>query len=564
MPEWNGLDRFTRGLPFALRRLHKSLGFAAAAILVLAAGTGATIALATAQNPDGTWEGEIEDPRRPTVVTADFAARTASLNGGTPLALSRRNVSTGDDAIEFEVAVGPQTTFRFAGVRTEVRIKGLVDIGSRRIPFWFERLPKVAASPDRATAWREDLDAVLTRFLRYDRSFTEGGRAAARARLEKLKASVGQRRDAEILVELARTVAMSGNAHTRMYLVRNRTEVRRWPIRVWWFRDELRVVRAASENADLLGCRVIRIGGLSASAAFGRVRDIKPGNASWQRYMSSYFLSSPDILFGAGVIDDPERAAITVTCGSATRRVELLPLPLRKTSTPVEAWWDLVPSYPFPDRVFRSALAAEHAPRYLRQGERNYWFEYVPELATIYFQFNRAQQISTNPVSEFTERMARAIDEQPVKALVVDVRFNTGGDAGIGSPPVEKLAAKLRGIPVFVLTGRATFSAGIIHAAQWKQFASATVIGERVGDDLDFWAEGGNLVLPHSLLTVHYANAFHAYSQREYPRFRPYFGDLNVASLEPEVVVEPSWADYASGRDPVFEAAAARIWRGAR
>jgi hypothetical protein len=90
------------------------------------------------------------------------------------------------------------------------------------------------------------------------------------------------------------------------------------------------------------------------------------------------------------------------------------------------------------------------------------------------------------------------------------------------------------------------------------------LIGEPVGDDLDFWAEGGNLVLPHAQLTVHYANAFHAYSQREYPRFRPYFADLNVASLEPEVVVEPSWADYASGRDPVFETAAARIRRGAR
>jgi C-terminal processing protease CtpA/Prc len=44
-----------------------------------------------------------------------------------------------------------------------------------------------------------------------------------------------------------------------------------------------------------------------------------------------------------------------------------------------------------------------------------------------------------------------------VKALVVDVRFNTGGDAGVGTRLVEKLAAKLHGIPVYVLTGRTTF-----------------------------------------------------------------------------------------------------------
>jgi len=507
MSERNGLGRFTRDLRLAWRGWHKGGGFAAAAILVICAG--AHTALATAQDSVGMWEGEIEDPRRPIVVTADFAAKTASLNGGTPLVLSRRNVSTDNNGIEFEIAVGPKTTFRFVGIRTDVRIKGLVDIGSRRIPFWLERLPKIAAQADRTTAWRQDIDAVLTRFLRYDRSFDESKRAAARGRLEKLKASLSQRRDSEIVVELARTVAMSANAHTRLYLVRNRTEVRRLPIRVWWFRDELRVVRATSEHGDLLGCRVIRIGNLSASAAYRRVRDIDAGNTSWQRYISSYFLSSPDILFGAGVIDDPERVLMTIACGGATREVVLSPLPLRRTAIPTEAWWDLVPSYPFPDPVFRSALAADRAPRYLRHGDQNYWFEYVPELAAIYFQFNRAQQISTNPVSDFTERIARAIDEHPVKALVVDVRFNTGGDAGVGTPLVEKLAAKLHGIPVYVLTGRTTFSAGIIHAAQWKQFAGATLIGEPVGDDLDFWAEGGNLALPHSRLAGAFPNHLH-------------------------------------------------------
>jgi hypothetical protein len=239
--------------------------------------------------------------------------------------------------------------------------------------------------------------------------------------------------------------------------------------------------------------------------------------------------------------------------------VVLAPRPLRRTSAPVEAWWDLVPSYPFPDPALRPALEADDAPRYLRHGDQNYWFEYVPELAVIYFQFNRAQQIPTSPVSELIENMLRAIDEHSVKALIVDLRFNTGGDAGAGTL-VEKLAARLRGVPVFVLTGRATFSAGIIHAGQWKQLAGATIIGgEPVGDHRDFWAEGGNLVLPHAQLTLHYANAFHAYSQREYPRSRPYFADLNVASLEPEVIVEPSWADYAAGRDPVLETAAARI-----
>ncbi len=114
-------------------------------------------------------------------------------------------------------------------------------------------------------------------------------------------------------------------------------------------------------------------------------------------------------------------------------------------------------------------------------------------------------------------------------------------------------------MPVVVLTGRATFSAGITHAAQWKQFAQAAIVGEPVGDHLDMWSEGGNLVLPNSGLTVHYANGFHGYSQRDYPQFQPYFADLNVATITPDVEVEATWSDYAAGRDPVFDAAVARI-----
>src|SRR5262249_26593606 len=147
--------------------------------------------------------------------------------------------------------------------------------------------------------------------------------------------------DQETIVELARAVALSGNAHTRLYLMRNRVELRRLPIRVWWFKDRLHIVRATNEQKSLLGCRILRIGALDIASAAARIRGVKPGNDSWQRYMSAYFLTSPDVLFGSGVIPGPDQAPLTVSCGGRSRGARLSPLPLRKEAAPVEAWWDL-------------------------------------------------------------------------------------------------------------------------------------------------------------------------------------------------------------------------------
>jgi len=525
--------------------------------LLLAISAAPHVRPAAAQSPTGTWEGEIEDPRRPTVITLDFTKNTLSLSGGRPTAVVPRT-ATGEGGIAFDLMIGGDT-LRFSGVERASRIDGTISTGTENGSFWLEPVAAAAPPASRAEAWRQDIDAVLTRFLRYDRSFSEEARAATRARLERLEGSAESLPDQRIIVELARAVALSGNAHTRLYLLRNRTDLRRWPIRVWWFGDELRVVRAGPEARAGLGCRVTRIGDAAVEEAAHAVSDIMAGNPSWQRYMSSYFLTSPDILFGAGVIPSPDRVELTLACAGTTRRLELVPRPLVRSRTPVESWWDLAPAYPHRDAGFAAALPAGVTPRYLSHPDMNYWFDWIAEDSVLYFQYNRAQEMPDSPMGGFITSVSEAIALDQPRALIVDLRFNTGGDAGIGTPLVDSLVPLIRGIPVVVLTGRATFSAGITHAVQWKQYAGAMIVGEPVGDALDLWSEGGNLLLPNSELTVHYANGFHGYSNKEYPAFRPYYANLDVATLDPDVSIEGNWEDYLAGRDPLLDAALARV-----
>lgn len=352
-------------------------------------------------------------------------------------------------------------------------------------------------------------------------------------------------------------MAVSGNAHTRLYLIRNRTEVRRLPIRLWWFQDQLRVVRATAHASELLGCEILAIDGVDVAEATARTDGIKAGGASWRRYMSAYFLSSPDILFGAGVARSPDHVELTALCeGEAQKDIGLdaLPLPLQRGS--VEAWADLAPSHQDPSVPFRSALTEERAPLYLQRPDDNYWFDRLPS-SGLYIQFNDAQEDPDGPsMADFTTQVLTEIGREPPPALVVDLRLNTGGNLQIGTPLMEGLAEA--GAPAFVRTSRSTFSAGLTHAVQLKQWLDATIVGEPAGDELDYWSEGGTFTLPNSGLIVRYSNGFHGYSMLEYPG-RSFFLDLNIETLAPDLPIEPSWDDYIAGRDPVLELVEAEV-----
>src|SRR5205814_5824516 len=133
----------------------------------------------------------------------------------------------------------------------------------------------------------------------------------------------------------------------------------------------------------------------------------------WQRYTSAYLLTSPDIRFGAGVLPNADRLPLTVNCGGKIRRVNLAPLPLRRSSAPVEAWWDLAPAYPHTDAL-KPALDTQKAPLYLQHPDRNYWIEYLKDSSIIYLQYSRAQEMAAEPMKDFIGRVTRLLDEHTV------------------------------------------------------------------------------------------------------------------------------------------------------
>jgi len=504
---------------------------------------------------DGNWEGEAASDLWPTYLRIEAGPGS---HGELKLFVLGQTIDLGTtkNATMIDSVVGEGAE----ALHVEARVKGDHLVGSmtesgKSFAFSLQRIPTYPLTRDRVVGWSRDLDAIRTRVLTFDRSFDEGERAEVINAIAQLRSELPRLSDDAVRVRIARITTLANNAHTRLYFLRNRTEVRRMPIRVWWFGSQLRVVRAAPAYSQYLGCRIDRVGKFPVMMAKMRVDDLFAGSPSWRTYMSAYSLTSPEVLHGVGIIPSSDNVTYRFGgCASGSGTKALAPLPLTKSTKPLESWWDLAPRYAgAPDDWKQVLRTSKRTPLYLRHPDRNYWFESIAPDGTFYIQYNRAADAPDESLADFSERAGKAITFARPRALVVDLRFNTGGNGSLTPKLVDAVKRAPGTVPVYVITGRATFSAGIVAAALLRQARPVKIVGEPVGDSLEFWAEGGNIVLPYSGLYVHFANGAHSLSPKPCPT-KDYCDDLSVASLAPDVRASPTWASYRANRDVVLEA----------
>lgn len=79
-----------------------------------------------------------------------------------------------------------------------------------------------------------------------------------------------------------------------------------------------------------------------------------------------------------------------------------------------------------------------------------------------------------------------------------------------------------------------------------------------MGDGLTFWAEGDNVVLTNSGLTVRYSTGGHHYGVDAVPAEMEgnLFFRLHAPDPGPEHRIGWAWSDYALGRDTLLEVVA--------
>jgi hypothetical protein len=168
---------------------------------------------------------------------------------------------------------------------------------------------------------------------------------------------------------------------------------------------------------------------------------------------------------------------------------------------------------------------------------------------------------------EWSRSTLERLREQRPRAIILDNRSNGGGDLNRAAELALELPSLVAGDGgVYVLVSNATFSAGI-YTSYFPESVDAErtfIMGEHVGDRERFWAESrGPVILPDSGFRIGQSLQMHDVAEGcETPGVCHLAGrgPLNIAigSLEPEVHIPTTFADFRSGRDPVLAEALRR------
>jgi hypothetical protein len=410
-------------------------------------------------------------------------------------------------------------------------------------------------------AQRQDLD-YFRRVLALDRSFSDAARREAAERISSLSKSDKVLRFPQLLVALMRIEALADNGHTKMRFSDPAmpTEL---PVRVSEFSDGFYVMQAKNDGLPLLGGKLLAVDGQQLETVLKKLEALKGGAPIHRLWYAATYILMPQVLNGLGIAKDDRHSVWTVRLPGG-----------HIVSQRLTAYAPKHEPYVFEERWYFSELSKDMGPGWrafapdapppptLRNYDRAFRLYWLPHSCVAVIQFKSNMDVGDQKIGDFLRTAQKELAAHRPCSIIFDNRFNGGGDYTTTVSFARHLPdATEPGGRIYLLTSRATFSAGITTTAFIKEAGGGRVVilGEPVGDRLAFYAEGGRTCLPNSKLCMGYETGKHDYANpcRDIERcyWLNWFYPVRVKSLDPDERIGMSFAEWRAGQDPVFERA---------
>lgn len=386
---------------------------------------------------------------------------------------------------------------------------------------------ETTVQPDalRSRHWHEDLD-VLAKVISEKAKPLQDSAIEKRSFLNavaELDKSVPRKTDEEVIIGIMKALAVTGDSHTSLNF--SKFGAHWYPVQLYWFTEGVYVTQATRGYEQLLGARLLKVGNTPVDRLLKLLSAIIPHeNDSVFKAFAPNLLALGEVLKGLDIVPKSDQARF-VFRGQKGNKIAI----------------DLGPTANGAKWVSLNAKQLRYA-----HPDENYSFQYLPDSASLYFQYQHCDEMEKLPFAQFQRQLLEALDAPAVKRLIIDLHDNGGGRSSILDPFIEALAqrnATPRALPTYVLIGRGTFSSAGLNAISLKQKARAIFVGEPSGVKPNHYGEIKMLDLPNSHLRVFYST--------QYWRSWPSDSD---ASLVPEVITKETWRDYVTGNDPALNA----------
>ena len=413
---------------------------------------------------------------------------------------------------------------------------------------------------------RADLAVFRSDFLGVERSYSTEARRQAESRVAALEAALDTVDRGYFELEIARIVALADNGHTNAFASTRATHFNRVPLRFAPLGSAFHVLAVRAPHADLLGARLIAIDARPVADLRGAARTLTGGTEARRDAFAPFLFESPRQLHILGLIPDSAAATYRLQLAdgrTVDRRITAEPASRIQPAFNTSQW--LFPaSATNQGTEWRSLISVEKAPWALRDATVPFRWRDAPELGAIVVEFRQNFGRPGQTIELFMTEVEAELQRRRPRNLILDMRLNGGGNLQLTREFAKRLPTLVPG-RIFVLTSRWTFSAAISTIGYLKQAAPdrVTIVGEEVGDRLEFWAEGGPVTLRHSGIQIGRARERHDYANG-CRAFTDCHGavvahPIAVRSLSPDVAAGWSVAAIVAGRDPAMDAVAAAL-----
>ena len=408
--------------------------------------------------------------------------------------------------------------------------------------------PKLPGEASTAQKWRTDLDHLDRHYrLTHVDPFRCVSEARWVAALDALKAQASTASNAEMAVGLMRLMALTGDGHSMPFapygddlfgVAKTPQFFTIAPIEFYDFDGEIRVIAADEEYADLVGARLERIGDLQVDEAYKLVKEIMSAdNAFQKRWMAMRHLATPEILHALGIAPERSKFQVVVRTDSGRRLSKVI----RGVAYEDGRFTRAVPAL---DEL-QIASAPEDRPLYLRNPEDPFGLYWVKETGILYLQINTLLNDRERTVEEFGRQIVDAIEKNAPNAVVIDLRWNSGGDSGFNKHIVNAIAGSSVDAPgrLFTIIGRRTFSAAVNLTSALKAYTQVILVGEPSGAGPNFIGETNAIFMPNTGMIVSVSNRRH----------QGVLSEKKDLWWTPDLPAEPTWNSYRDGVDPALQ-----------